>query len=53
MLIKASIITNDGRRVSMTGQCSRTAMEQIIDAAYPDARRVSLIVRREAQACAA
>lgn len=46
MLILATIITAEGERITMNGKCTRTAMEQIIDAAYPGARRVSLIVRR-------
>lgn len=47
MLIVATVITAEGDRVRLAGICSRSAMEQIIDGTYPDARRVSIIVYRE------
>jgi hypothetical protein len=48
MTVRATVITADGRRVVLDGQCSRQTMETIIDAAYPGARRVSLIVAKGA-----
>ena len=52
MRVNATIITAEGHRVSLTGRCDRKTMEQIIDGAYPGARRVSLIVVREQTPCA-
>lgn len=46
-VIKATIITADGKRVDLTSMSStRAQLEMMIDLTFPDARRVSLIIQR-------
>lgn len=47
--LRATVVTQDGERVNLTAIApTRSAMDDLVAKAYPDARFVSTIVVREA-----
>lgn len=50
--LRATVITSDGARVKLNAIApTRTAMDDLVAKAYPDARFVSTIVVREVATC--